>query len=134
MRYSVGYTDDQSQLRMSPGKGHVVGGGGNGKYFDAADGDIITGGTKIKALLGNFDVYPNPARDQFTISGYLNTSEKITIELKDAEARLLKIITSTNFSGEYLETISTDYYSPGVYFIHIQVGERSMVKKLVIMK
>jgi PKD repeat protein len=133
-RYSVGYTSDQSQLRMSPGKGHVVGQGGNGKYFDASDGDIITAIAPGPSPFDNLSVYPNPARDQFTISGYLNSTEKVTIDLKDAQGKLVQHITNASFSGQYAENISTEYYSPGIYFIHLQIGKRSMVKKLVIMK
>lgn len=134
IRYSVGYTDDQSQLRMSPGKGHVVGNGGNGKYFDNGDGDIVTSIASGPSPFDNLSVYPNPARDQFTISGFLNSTERVTIDLKDAQAKLVKHITNASFSGQYAESISTEYYSPGIYFIHIQIGNRSMVKKLVIMK
>jgi len=134
IRYSVGYTDDQSQLRVSKGKGHIVGQGGNGRYFDNNNGDIITGIANTTAIINAFDVYPNPARDQFIISGKWNSSEKVIIDLKDAQAKLVKRIINSDFTGECHETISTEYYSPGVYFIHIQIGDRSMVKKLIIMK
>lgn len=134
VRYSVGYIDDQSQLRVSGGgKGHVVGNGGNARYFNNGD-DIITKNTILESLLENLNVYPNPARDQFTISGYLSSFEKVTIDLKDAQAKLIKTIVNSSFTGNYTEKISTEYYSPGIYFLHIKIGEKSMVKKLIIMK
>jgi hypothetical protein len=136
VRYSVGYTDDQSQLRVTKGgKGHVVGGGGNGRYFNDNDGNGVPTVINSKStILNTLQLYPNPARDQFTISGYLNATEKITIDIKDAQAKLVKRIVDTELSGEYYEKITTDYYSPGIYFIHIQIGKQSMVKKLIIMK
>lgn len=136
VRYSVGYTADQSQLRVTGGgKGHVVGHGGNGRYFNNNDSiNIITGNILLGSSLEQISIYPNPARDQFTISGYLSTSEKITIELRDAQAKLLKQIVNTTFTGAFTESVSTEYYSPGIYFIHIRIGEKAMVKKLVIMK
>ena len=136
VRYSVGYTSNQSQLRVSGGgKGHVVGQGGNGRYFNN-NGDDGTP-TSIKSNTSSFNniiVSPNPATNYFVISGHLQTSEKVVIDIKDAHAKLVKRALNTTLSGSYSETISTDYYSPGIYFIHIQIGEKSMVKKLLIMK
>ncbi|MES2761787.1 MAG: PKD domain-containing protein [Bacteroidota bacterium] len=136
VRYSVGYTDDQNQLRVtSGGKGHIVGHGGHGRYFNNNDStNVITGNILTGSSLEKFNIYPNPARDQFTISGYLFSSEKVTIDLRDAQAKLVKQIVNTTFAGDYAESVSTEYYSPGIYFIHIKIGEKSMVKKLVVMK
>jgi len=136
VRYSVGYTDNQSQLRVTKGgKGHVVGNAGNGRYFNDNQGNgTPTSITVSNNILNNIQLYPNPARDQFIISGYIQSTQKVIIEIKDAQAKLVKQITDTKISGEYYEKITTDYYSPGVYFIHIQIGNQSMVKKLVIMK
>jgi len=136
VRYSVGYTDDQSQLRVTKGgKGHVVGQGGNARYFNDNDGNGVPTFINSKStILNTLQLYPNPARDQFTISGYLNTTEKVTIDIKDAQAKLVKRVIDSTLSGGYFEKITTDYYSPGIYFIHIQIGKQSMVKKLVIMK
>jgi photosystem II stability/assembly factor-like uncharacterized protein len=136
VRYSVGYTDDQSQLRVTKGgKGHVVGQGGNARYFNDNDGNGVPTFINSKSpIVNTLQLYPNPARDQFTISGYLNTAEKVTIDIKDAQAKLVKRVIDSTLSGEYFEKITTDYYSTGIYFIHIQIGKQSMVKKLVIMK
>lgn len=138
VRYSVGHTGDQSQLRVTGGgKGHVVGNAGNGRYFNNNDSTGLVTDIKSLALiqtLTDFEVFPNPARDHFIIKGYLPTQQNITIDLKDAQARVVKQITSSGFSGKFNEMISTDYYSPGIYFIHIQIGKQSIVKKLIIMK
>ncbi|MBK6985820.1 MAG: PKD domain-containing protein [Bacteroidetes bacterium] len=136
VRYSVGYTDDQSQLRVTKGgKGHIVGNAGNARYFNDNDGNGVPTFINSKStILNSLQLYPNPARDRFTISGYLNTVEKVTIDIKDAQAKLVKRVIDSTLSGEYYEKITTDYYSPGIYFIHIQIGKQSMVKKLVIMK
>ena len=135
VRYSVGYTDDQNQLRVSGGgKGHVVGNGSNGRYFNNGNDDIITGNAIFESTFQNIEVYPNPARDQFTISGYLASFEKVTIDLRDAQAKLIKSLVNGSFTGKYVEKINTEYYSPGIYFLHIKIGEKSMVKKLIIMK
>lgn len=137
IRYSVGHTGDQSQLRVAGGgKGHVVGSSGNGRYFNNNDSTgVITSISNLSTqTLNSFNVYPNPARDQFIIKGYLPFNESVTIELKDAQARLVRVISNYNYSGDYKETVSTEYFSPGIYFVHIKIGDKSMVQKLVIMK
>lgn len=137
IRYSVGHTGDQSQLRVAGGgKGHVVGSSGNGRYFNNNDstGVITSISNSSTQTLNSFNVYPNPARDQFIIKGYLPFNESVSIELKDAQARLVRVISNYNYSGDYKEMISTEYFSPGIYFVHIKIGNKSMVQKLVIMK
>ncbi|MBL7935665.1 MAG: PKD domain-containing protein [Bacteroidia bacterium] len=136
VRYSVGYEEDQSQLRVSGGgKGHVVGNAGNGRYFNNTDGEGVPTSINTKiSVFNNLNLFPNPAKEHFIISGYLEKTEKIIIDIKDAQAKLVKRVINTTLSGEYNEKITTDYYSPGIYFIHIQIGERFMVKKLIIMK
>lgn len=137
IRYSVGNKGDQSTLRVKGGggKGIVVGAGGNARWFNGNDSTgIPTKATTIIKALGGFEIYPNPARDQFSLKGFLPVEEDITIDIKDAQAKHIKRIESRGFSGNFVEQISTDYYSPGIYFIHIQVGKQMLVKKLIIMK
>ena len=136
IRYSVGYTDDQSQLRVTGGgKGHVVGASGNGRYFNNTDSiGIPTSISNNMTVFNTFDLYPNPTKDQVTISGYLSMTEKMIIDVKDVEGRSIKQLIDTEFSGQYAENINTYGFIPGIYFIHIQIGSKSMVKKLIIMK
>jgi PKD repeat protein len=135
VRYSVGYTDNQSQLRVTKGgKGHIVGNAGNGRYFNDNDAGSPTFMDSKSSILNSIQLYPNPAKYYFNISGYFEKEEKVTIDIKDAQAKLVKQAVNAYIYGSYSEKITTDYFSPGVYFIHIQIGHQSMVKKLIIMK
>lgn len=136
VRYSVGYTDDQSQLRVSGGgKGHVVGNAGNGRYFNNTDSSgVITSVPTKTNVMNTFDLYPNPAKDQITISGYLAASQKMTIDIKDVQGRQVKQLINSTFNGQYVEKVNTENFIPGIYFVHIHIGNQSMVKKLIIMK
>ena len=111
-----------------------MGGGGNARYFNDNNNGMPTSIDSKTSILNSIQIYPNPAKDHFIINGYMETTEKITVDIKDAQAKLVKQAVNAYILGPYNEKISTDYFSPGIYFIHIQIGNQSMVKKLIIMK
>lgn len=129
IRWSVGYTDDQSSLRITSGKGHVVGSGGNGRNFAPSFGNSIFN----SATPANFfKAYPNPAKDECVISGYLAQTEKLTIDVKDVQGRLLEKVINSNVFGAFEAKVNTSAYVDGIYFFHVQQGRKSWVQKIVI--
>jgi photosystem II stability/assembly factor-like uncharacterized protein len=134
IRYSVGYTADQKEIRVKGGKGHVVGHGGNGRNFGERSA-IITGiNHDVMNVINNFNVYPNPANESFNISALVRDVTDLKIELRDTNGKLLKTFSESHFSGHFETTISTENYRQGIYFVHVRQGERSWVKKIVIVK
>ena len=75
--------------------------------------------------ISDFTVYPNPAQDQFTITG-LSGNE--TIQLMDMTGRLL--ITVKN-NGNDSSTLQIDELSEGIYNLVIQENGNQTVKKVV---
>ncbi|MCW3072600.1 MAG: hypothetical protein JWO44_2490 [Bacteroidetes bacterium] len=135
IRYSVGYPSDQEEIRVSRGKGHTVGHGGNGRNFGEGSGFVVTGNVNIPAnSVDNFSVYPNPAKDEFNISGLLPDMENLKIEIRDADGKLIERIVNTSVSGAFEKTVSTEHYRQGIYFIHFYEGDRSWVKRVIIIK
>jgi photosystem II stability/assembly factor-like uncharacterized protein len=137
IRYSVGYTGSQAQLRVVPsGKGHVVGAGGHGRYFlNTADTSTTSSINSIgDKILNGFNIFPNPTTGKFTLTGFVSNEQNITVELKNAEGKLIHVLNNYNFSGDYKENFNAEFYAPGVYFLHIKVGENCIVKRLVIDK
>ncbi len=129
IRWSVGYTDDQSSLRITSGKGHIVGQGGNGRNFAPSFGNSIFN----SATPANFfKVYPNPAKDECVISGYLAQTEKLTIDVKDVQGRLLEKVINSNVFGAFEAKVNTSGFVDGIYFFHIQQGQKSWVQKIVV--
>jgi len=129
IRWSVGYTDDQSELRVTGGKGHVVGAGGNGRNFAPTFG---VGLPNVASPRDFFKVYPSPAKDECTISGYLLQSEKLSIDIKDMQGRLIEKVINSTVSGEFTAKVNTSSYPDGVYFVHILQGQKSWVQKIVV--
>jgi len=134
IRYSVGYTDDQKEIIVTNGKGHIVGSGGHGRNFGGSGGLITGNATLIEHITNNFNVYPNPAQDNFTISYLLSGSENFSVEIKDATGKLVEKSISASSKGQFITTVNTEHYSNGIYFIHVREGERSLVRKLIIAK
>jgi PKD repeat protein len=134
IRYSVGYANEQDEIRVTRGKGHTVGTGGHGRNFGEGSSLVITGNNAMNDAIGDLIVYPNPAKDAFSISATLPGMENLVIEIKDANGKLIERLDNTSTSGAFTKTVSTEHYRQGVYFIHFHEGERSWVKKVIIIK
>ena len=74
-------------------------------------------------------IYPNPARDQITVSGALDILFVVIYDIQGRE--LLKTLNNTN-SSEFI--INTSKLNKGVYFIKLVSGDLSdeKVEKLII--
>jgi hypothetical protein len=73
-------------------------------------------------------VVPNPAHDHIQIS-FVKEFEELTIELADVTGRVLKTISASHLRQLQLDV--TDL-AKGVYFIRLNSGKMSAVKKIVI--
>lgn len=131
-RYSVGYTDDQTCLKVTNGKGHVVGQGGNARHFNTTGSTGVFSSINPSAF--NFKVQPNPAYDNFTVSLNVLAKENLTIDIKDVNGKLIETIINAPFSGKYSHEANVAMYPAGVYFIHVRKGEQAWVQRLVITK
>jgi len=79
--------------------------------------------------------YPNPAGNYTNISFHINTSCTVTITLHDTAGKLIKNITSKNFSaGENKITVDLRDVSPGSYFYQIETSYFKDAKKLIIQR
>lgn len=79
-----------------------------------------------------FDVYPNPASDEITLSFYTNEKESFAFTITDILGK--EIITSEGIShiGENKIITSLQDISPGIYFVNMTHGNYSMTKKMVV--
>lgn len=70
-------------------------------------------------------IYPNPAKDYFTIN--LDNSEKSDIKVLDITG---KVIYQENFSKEIV--ISTEKYKKGIYFVKIKNLNNVIIRKVIV--
>ena len=80
----------------------------------------------------NINIYPNPVKDHATISYNTNKSELVKIQLYNTSGICVKSIDINNpKSGEQSLTINTNNISPGIYFLHLQTGQKVITKKII---
>lgn len=105
------------------------------KYFTILDPNIIYVGTKNSGVIANsIEVYPNPAANMAYIRLNLNKSQAVSYRLLDITGKLIQQKKLENVITSY-ETIDTHELSNGVYFITVELGDKSLTtKKLVIQK
>jgi PKD repeat protein len=134
-RYSVGSTATQNSLRVKKPKGHVGGTGGNGRNFGPGDSVLTRTINIIGSSYGdNFSIFPNPVTDNFTISARFTATEKLIIDIKDVQGKLVKRAVNSEVFGEFKAIVNTENFNNGIYFIHIMQGEKYRVQKIIIMK
>ena len=95
--------------------------------------DIINLDCKDKTLLDNIDLIPNPTNDyfQFHLEG-LKQSETLEVQIFSSAG---KLVTHETFTANSKQTFGVELnnFEQGMYFVHIQKGSLSTVKKLLIL-
>ncbi|MCD8480855.1 MAG: T9SS type A sorting domain-containing protein [Candidatus Cloacimonetes bacterium] len=80
-------------------------------------------------------IYPNPFNPSTTISYSLAEPQAISIKIYDARGRLVHRHDEANKSaGRYQYIWNAEGAASGVYFVKLEIGERSFERKLVLLK
>ena len=79
----------------------------------------------------DFDIYPNPGKDKFTLIYNSPRTEMITIQLSDICGRILSGMNKNINTGTNNITIDAVDLSPGIYNCILKAGDAVMTKKLV---
>lgn len=86
-------------------------------------------------LVSGFETYPNPCKEQLTISYSMIKSGKITIELYDATGKYSKTIVNNLkvTSGAQNLIINTEENGilPGIYYLRLSAGGESLTQKII---
>lgn len=92
----------------------------------------VTGVRNIALNSGNFIVYPNPAHNNFTLEGALQTNGQM--QLYDLNGQL--IFNQNLASGPVHELVNTSNYGGGIYLLRIMddSGQQLSSKKVVILE
>ncbi|MBD3285415.1 T9SS type A sorting domain-containing protein [candidate division WOR-3 bacterium] len=102
------------------------------KYFDWDwYGSVISGGKPIADKM--FEVFPNPARDYFTVQASVATSSQIDISIYDASGRIIDVIfQGMKAPGEYTFNCPLRTIPSGVYFCRFQSAGQTSCRKVVV--
>lgn len=84
-------------------------------------------------LINNFNVYPNPAKDQTQIQFKLLQNSNVSLSLKDVTGKQLLYKDYGQLpSGSQLLKLDVASLSNGFYYLTVNVNSESMVKKVMI--
>ncbi len=81
------------------------------------------------------ECYPNPAHNNTRISFSLDKTTNITLNLFDAEGRIIDIIAKGVYSaGITAMNYDVSNLASGVYFIHLSANNKSLTKKIIVVQ
>ncbi|MFN0202030.1 MAG: C25 family cysteine peptidase [Bacteroidia bacterium] len=77
-------------------------------------------------------VYPNPAQNSLHLAFDQNLHERASVQLYNVNGQLIQTQSQAETASSL--TLNLENVSNGMYFLHIQVGNQSLTKKIVVEK
>lgn len=90
------------------------------------------GNTDNKLEMDNMKMYPNPNDGKFNLNFNLKNKADAEVTVYNMEGKQVYNEKLPNFSGDYNKAIDISSNSKGVYFVKIEQGKHSQVKKIVL--
>jgi hypothetical protein len=112
----------------------------DGKTIEYAwNGDVFSGPTRVTAIINHknnitdFSVYPNPAKDDFTIDISAFRNQKILVRIVNINGEeMYNELIEQNIADT--KTIQSANWSAGMYYVLVQSEKEQAVQKVVISK
>jgi hypothetical protein len=80
-------------------------------------------------------IYPNPARDIATISFTMKQNDYVSVRIFNLLGEVVYSRDKSYLSsGEQVIQISGENLSPGIYFVHLRIGNQGVTEKLTIFR
>lgn len=97
--------------------------------LDAAQCYLATGIPIYEDHIFSFNIFPNPATDKISVSGFTGRGE---INIYNTMGERVKALTlNPSPSGEGLRSIDVSELSPGLYFVKVLAEEKFVVRKII---
>ncbi len=86
------------------------------------------------AQLGDLDVFPNPANDQFFLDFKLKSQTTVSMQLMDMTGKLILDKRGSSMAkGSQLITIPVADLDAGIYFVRLQAGDQIETRKISVL-
>jgi photosystem II stability/assembly factor-like uncharacterized protein len=105
--------------------------------YDIPKGNFVPPPNTSKQKWKDIKIYPNPVDNgQLTIEYELSQQATTSIQLYDSFGKRLAIISppSPQFKGSYQVQYDMSHLIGGSYYLHLQLGERSISKPIIIIQ
>lgn len=102
---------------------------------DATEDDVKRlknqlGSTDNKLEMDNMKLYPNPNDGKFNLNFNLKNKADAEVTVYDMQGKQVYNEKLPNFTGEYNKPIDISSNAKGIYFVKIQQGKHTQVKKI----
>jgi hypothetical protein len=88
---------------------------------------------QVQTVTSGVNVYPNPAQDVVNIDYFLAKSSEIVLTVTDVSGRMVKQLKKgTENAGLNTEQLNTLDFTPGIYFVNLQINTELIVTKMLI--
>lgn len=77
-------------------------------------------------------IYPNPSSNLVTIELGSIANDTYNIRIINSIGQIIKVIDETTINGKEKVLLDVSEYHSGLYFVNIHLGDRSIVKKLLV--
>ncbi len=82
--------------------------------------------------ISKINLFPNPAQDITSISYYLSSTQKVTIELMDITGKIIKTFVNENYeAGPHSSILDLKGIQSGVYFVKTSLNGEKISQKLI---
>jgi hypothetical protein len=104
----------------------------NVAFIDSLRKDVIhVGIDENEKEASAFQLYPNPAQDQFSLNYKVNAKSAVKISLLDVLGKeRMALVNETQNTGAQKVTVNIADLPAGIYFVNIHCGKTSHVEKV----
>jgi len=88
-------------------------------------------GVDEHSIFESLDVYPNPGKGEFIITGSLPSREDVTIEVTNMLGQSLIPVIRLGDTDKFTRTMDISGFANGVYFIRIQAADSAVTVRYV---
>jgi Secretion system C-terminal sorting domain len=113
-------------------KFEALSGYGNQLYIDNVNVNLVTSTGNIVTIPVKFELYPNPAATQTTVTLQLGKTSDVTVNVVNTLGQVVQSTFTPGMSAaEHTFTINTEKLTPGVYHVNVISAEGVTSQKLV---
>lgn len=107
---------------------------GNTSEYSANFGFTVS--VENKDALADFKLYPNPAKDQVTLSFSVNKQEQITVRLLSIEGKQVSLLEDASYvTGNHVQVYDLNNFTSGMYLVEIVTKNEVISRtKLIVTK
>jgi photosystem II stability/assembly factor-like uncharacterized protein len=99
--------------------------------WDSVEVSISTAIKEFTANISDVEIYPNPNHKVFAVDFTVLQKQQTAITIVNMIGDIVYTQNLTDFSGNYSGKVSLESFAPGVYFLTVQSGQSTQVRKII---